>query len=96
MKPYEQHTIMWEGLALRISWCPEWSTSVQIAHLEISTADAAPLPITETGYRSHFVHRADVESYGGPVAYATAWLDDAARSPDWQRHVESSKQLCLF
>jgi hypothetical protein len=52
--------------------------------------------VTETGYRSHFVNRAVIEDAGGPVAYATAWLDDAARSPDWKEREQASRQMALF
>lgn len=45
------------------------------AHLEIVTADRSPHPISETGYRSHFCPRVEVEDAGGPLAYVTAWLE---------------------
>ena len=31
-------------------------------------------PISETGYRSHFLNAQVFEEAGGPVAYAEAWL----------------------
>jgi len=62
----------------------------------VARADRAVLPVTETGYRSHFVPREEVEALGGPVAYARAWLDHAARSPAWAAHMAASRQLSLF
>jgi len=38
----------------------------------------AALPISETSYRSCFISAAHVAEYGGPVAYARVWLDEAA------------------
>ena len=83
---YTDHHIDWEGIALLIKWCPNWlgqNAHHQIAHLEIHAADKTPLPITETGYRSHFIDKGAVEALGGPGAYARAWLDVAAASPEW-------------
>jgi len=96
---YETHRIDWEGIALSINWCPAWlgkDAYYSIAHLELVADNRTRLPVTETGYRSHFVPREDVEALGGPVSYARAWLDDAAKSPEWQAHKSASRQLSLF
>lgn len=58
--------------------------------------ERAKLPITETGYRSHFLSKGVVEAAGGPTACVTAWLDEAAKSKAWQRHEAESRQLSLF
>lgn len=97
-------TIDWEGITLLISYEPDWLNigedfaKVTTAHLEIRSIspEKAPLPITETGYRSHFTGSNDIDEAGGPVAYVTAWLDHMARSKEWKYHVESSRQLSLF
>ena len=93
------HHMDWEGIALLVKWCPHWlgeDAYYPIAHLEIHAANKAPLPITETGYRSHFIDKEAVEALGGPVAYARAWLDEAAASPEWKAKVAASRQLSLF
>jgi len=72
--------IEWEGIALLVKWCPNWlggNAYRQIAHLEIHAANKTPLPIAETGYKSHFIDKEAVEALGGPVAYARAWLGGA-------------------
>ncbi len=71
---------------------------MMMAHLEIKTInpDRAPLPFTETGYRSHFIHPVEIEHEGGPEAYARAWLDYAAQSPEWIAKQEAAKQMSLF
>lgn len=96
---YTEHTTDWQGVALLVRWCPQWlgeNAEHQIAHLEIIAKNKSPLPITETGYKSHFIDRDAVESLGGPVAYALAWLDGAAQSPDWKAKQEALRQLSLF
>jgi hypothetical protein len=56
-----------------------------------------PLPITETGYRSHFHPRGTVEGLGGDVvAQITAWLDEESAKPAWKAHMERSRQGELF
>lgn len=90
----EVHEIEWQGIAITVGWCPDWMS--MIAHLELRSRDRCPLPMTETGYRSHFIAREAVEERGGPVAYAIAWLDHEAGAKEWQAKVAASKQLSLF
>lgn len=91
------YRLWWRGIEIEARYVPlQWGV---IAHLEIeSVAPArAPLPITETGYRSHFHQPNTVESRGGDVvAQVIAWLDDEAVSPEWKAYDESRKQLTLF
>jgi hypothetical protein len=57
----------------------------------------APLPITSTGYCSHFHECGTVEAHGGDgVAQVTAWLDEEAAKHEWQAHIERTKQGELF
>jgi hypothetical protein len=85
----EQHSITWRGIALTITFTPDWLNVAD--HLEIETLGRVPLPVTETGYRSHFIATASIESYGGPVAFVTDWLDSEAKRLGW-----SGAQLSLF
>lgn len=85
----EQHKITWRGIALTISFTPDWLSVAD--HLEIETEERIPLPVTETGYRSHFMTRGSIKSYGGPVAFVTDWLDDEAKRLGW-----SGAQLSFF
>lgn len=96
---YTDYHFDWEGIALLVKWCPSWlgeDADYQTAHLEIYAADNAPLPMTETGYRSHFIDREAVEALGGAIAYVRAWLDEAAASPEWQAKAEADRQPSLF
>ncbi len=91
------HRLTWRGIEIEARYTPlQWKV---IAHLEIESVapERAPLPITETGYRSHFHQPGTVEANGGDVvAQVIAWLDDEAERPEWKRHVEKCRQFSLF
>ncbi len=94
----------WRGVTVSVSYEPNWlnmrATRWDMArsHLEVRAVapEGARLPITETGYRSYFLHPDDVTEAGGPAEYVRAWLDHAAQSPEWRRRVEAARQLTLF
>jgi hypothetical protein len=91
------NTIDWQGIALSVSFEAEWlGAGGCIAHLQVETTERTPLPITRTGYRSHFVPLAEVETAGGPVAYVRAWLEEESSSEEWRSHVEVARQGSLF
>ena len=85
----EQHSIKWRGIALEITFTPEKFGMVD--HIEIMTEDRAPLPVTDTGYRSHFIPAGTVAAHDGAIAFVTAWLEHEAARTDW-----SGAQLSLF
>ena len=92
--------ITWRGISITVTYEANWLNMARhgapIAHLAVEAENRQRLPFTETGYRSHFLHPDSVEAAGGPATYVLAWLDEAAGSPEWQRHVEASRQLALF
>jgi hypothetical protein len=87
----------WQGIAIVATYIPiRWQV---ISHLEIRSVEprSAPLPITQTGYLSHFMQPGTIEAHGGDVAaQVTAWLDEAAATPEWQEHAQATRQLQLF
>lgn len=97
-------TLHWEGVELCISYEPDWLNlgqnhpGTEHAHLEVQSLqpERAPLPITETGYRSAFLPNEDIDLAGGPIAYVQAWLDQAAKSREWRDQVDAARQLSLF
>lgn len=94
----QTHRLTWQGIEIELTYKPEDFGGV-IAHLEVKSInpERAPLPITETGYRSHFHLVGTVEtSEGTLVEQVTAWLDEEAKSKKWKKHEEDSRQLCLF
>jgi len=97
----ETHRITWQGIVVEIRYEAAWfgtNGPFSTAHLEVEAIEPeqSELPFTETGYRSHFTSADDVAEAGGPVAYARAWLDHAARSPAWKDRQEKARQLSLF
>ena len=87
----------WQGIEIEAIYTPrKWGV---IAHLEIRSIapEGVPLPITNTGYRSHFHPIGTVEAHGGDVvAQVSAWLDEEATKPEWRAYVNRSKQGELF
>ena len=97
----ETHNLNWNGIAIMITWEPNWlnlTSGIDMAHLEVETVSPAKaaLPITETGYLSHFTAPATVETFGGPKAYVEAWLETESQAPDWRKADLEQRQHSLF
>jgi hypothetical protein len=60
----ETHKIEWHNCNIELRWSPRYLTNYPIAHLEIRSENSCPIPITETGYRSHFCQAEEVMSEG--------------------------------
>lgn len=94
--------ILWEGTRISIKHNPRWlykdGDDLIVQHIEICSHDRERLPITETGYRSHFLYGADAlsEFSDDAKAYVAAWLTEAAQTKDWQEHCDAQRQLSLF
>ncbi len=95
--PPQTYRFMWRNIEIEAVYDPlKWGIT---AHLEIRSVkpERAPLPITESGYLSHFHQPGTVEARGGDVvAQVTAWLDEEAAKLEWRRYVEASRQGELF
>lgn len=67
-------------------------------HIEVASIapKKAALPITETGYRSHFLSPLELINAGGAVTFVTAWLDRETKSKDWQKRQAIRSQGDLF
>lgn len=105
--PYRESRATWRGIALTIRHCPQWQRihCGAVQHVEVESDGHVPLPITETGYRSHFmIGDQALTAYGDdPVAFALAWLDHEAKGKAWRafeaqqrRDEAASRQLMLF
>lgn len=92
--------ITWNSIEIVIDFNPNYSKAFkdiyghQLAHVQIYANQ--PLPITETGYRSHFISASEIEQCGGVVAFVVDALDQAAKSPSWKRFHADQAQLSLF
>lgn len=91
------YRLTWQGIEIEARYWPrKWGVT---AHLEIESVrpERAPLPITGTGYRSHFHQPGTIEALGGNViVQVIAWLDEEAASPEWREHADASRQGQLF
>lgn len=85
----------WEGVTVFLKWEPDAHTGI-ISHLQIQSENCVRIPITETGYRSHFCHKADIEAYGGPTAYVRKWLEHESRSKTRQSYLKQQGKQALF
>lgn len=98
----ENIRLIWNKIAINVTYNNDWSKAHReimghaMGHLEIKSENRTRLPITETGYRSHFITATIIEDYGGAEKYVTDWLEEKAKSKDWQEYWRSSKQLSLF
>jgi len=96
--------LIWNGTRIAVTYEPDWLRSSRghpeyaTSHLAIQSVEPEnePLPITETGYRSHFLPPGIVEEQGGPAAYVRAWLDAEAQTSAWRKSWERRRQLLLF
>ena len=98
----ELHRFDWNGILLEITYEPQWLPpgilGEDVAHLEVRSIypTDAPLPITETGYRLHFIAASAIAAAGGPVAYVDVWLTAESDAPAWREREQASRQLALF
>jgi hypothetical protein len=96
-------TLIWEDINIQVIFNPDYSKSYKqitghrLAHLQIK-ADQK-IPISETGYRSHFTAASDIEYYGTPIDFVKAWLVAASKKKDWilyKKEKQQAQQLSLF
>lgn len=76
----------WNSILIALTYHPKKLGVID--HIEIETIDPprAPLPITETGYRSHYCQIGDLDDYDqDPVRYMREALDHYAQSPAWKK-----------
>ncbi|MCD1628090.1 hypothetical protein K7H22_19025 [Seohaeicola saemankumensis] len=87
--------IVWRDISIEITFhkCG-WKSDFD--HIELRVEEGRIIPVTETGYRSHFLPAGIVDEYGGHEALVRAWLDHGAENSDWNRHEAASRQMTLF
>lgn len=91
----------WHGISVSVEFRPEWGVHRELygypmTHLQIRREDGGPLPITETGYRSHFMAGPVIEEAGGPEAFVRDWLDSYAKGKTWRKAQADWRQPSLF
>lgn len=100
---YTTETLIWEVQEIEIKHDPDPFNMAShnreaMSHIEIRTVnpEKAALPITETGYKSHFTPKGNLDEYENPVAFVKAWLDHAAQSEEWKTAQDEARQMSLF
>ncbi|MEA3043132.1 MAG: hypothetical protein QOH47_970 [Sphingomonadales bacterium] len=88
--------LVWRGVLIAIQYAPEGCGFSARLELRVTAPEGVPIPVTESGYRSHHVYPFQVKSVGGPVAYVRKWLDQEARSLAYRRALDRWRQLDLF
>ena len=93
---YQSYRLDWRGLEIEIRYCPDWTSSIHIAHIEVESLCRSPLPITETGYRSLFTNADLVEKLGGVVSFVEHWLNEEAEDAGWKSGEDRRRQFSLL
>lgn len=87
-------TILWEGISIDLSYTQPSYCAPHFHHIALKANER--IPVTETGYRSHFIAPAELTLWETPEAFVIDWLNDAAKHSDWQEYRQQSRQLSLF
>ncbi len=85
------NAITGETLRLRVTHARDYLTA-GTDHIEIESIapKRAPLPITASGYRSHFLRADELAQLGGLEDFFAGWLESAAATTAWQRMARQS------
>lgn len=91
------HTVIdWQGISLSVEFTSNrFGTSVHHLEIHVLQPEGAVIPITDTGYRSHFFSE-PLETVAEVETYLRTWLDSAALASDWKRRQEAARQFSLF
>ena len=96
---YQTYKLTWQGINIEARYDPEYCKDV-VAHLELESINPprAQLPMTQTGYRSHFHPIGMIEAkYGGDIiAVVTNWLKNKTKPETWRAQIDNAKQQKHF
>ena len=87
-------TITWRGIGLTIIHTTNYFAGID--HIEIHSENRVPFPISETGYKSHFLHADGLQGHASAVEYVFAWLEREAKTKAWKAQEFASRQGNLF
>ena len=89
--------LLWRDVICRVRHTPNY-LSKGWSHIEIIvvTPKGAPLPITQTGYLSHFLDEEMLATAGGPVGFFLDWIEREAKTKQWAKAEFKWRQLELF
>lgn len=87
----------WRGIEMTATHTPNYiSTGWSHLELRVVKPKGMPVPITDTGYLSHFLAEDDLNAAGGAVSFFTAWLEREANSKAYAKALTRWRQLDLF
>lgn len=89
--------LVWRDVTCRVRHTPHY-LSKGWSHIEIVVVSPkkAPLPITETGYLSHFLDEKLLKKAGGPVTFFLDWIEREAATKAWANTEFNWRQGDLF
>ena len=100
---YSSETLYWQSFKIEVRYDPDPFNIAQhgsevMAHIEVRTLcpEGAALPITKTGYRSHFTPKSNLDDYQTVAEFIREWLEYAAQSEEWKRTQDEARQFNLF
>jgi len=105
MENKDVFNITWQGIDIEIVCyepaymkCHRKIYGCAMFHIEVKSIspERAPLPITETGYKSIFVSEPELAGKGGSLKYVTSYLDEKAKGKKWKNCQINSRQFNLF
>jgi hypothetical protein len=87
--------VVWRGITIHVRYQARCHGFRDLHHLDIESVEPARarLPITSTGYKSHFYYGEEVENVSDAVL---GWLEMEAGGAEWAEHQASTRQLTLF
>jgi len=87
----------WRGIEMSATHEPNYiSTGWSHIELRVLKPKGIPVPITSSGYLSHFLDEADLKTAGGLSAFFRAWLDREANAKVYLKSLARWRQLDLF
>lgn len=87
----------WRGVTMTAKHTPDYiSTGWSHIELHVLRPKHKPVPITDTGYRSHFIDEDELRAAGGAAAFFHAWLEGEATSKAYLVALARWAQLDLF
>lgn len=99
-KPVPRKTIerlTWRGIEMNATHTPDYiSTGWSHIELRVTKPKGKPVPITDTGYLSHFLDEDALKAAGGAAAFFLAWLEREATAKAYAKALARWQQLDLF
>jgi len=94
-------SIDWQGIEIQLTYWPRWShleagELVSLVQIQSINPNRARLPITETGYLSHFFYTEKALPNEEIRELVIDWLDEEAESKAWKDRLREGKQFTLF